>query len=66
MRLLRAADVGQLRSLVGVSRLVTEQRRRVNVDGSRHVDLGVVSDSGMRCTVVSVCTCIMPTQFHCQ
>jgi len=48
MRLLRAADVGQLRSLVG---------------GSRHVDLGVVSDSSMRCTVVSVCTCIMPTQY---
>ena len=58
MRLLRAADVGQLRSLVGVSRLVTEQRWRVNVDGSRHVDLGVVSDS--------IYTLIIPTQFHCQ
>jgi len=67
VRLLRAAGVGQLRSLVGVSRLVTEQRWRVNVDGSRRVDIGVVSDSSTRCTVVSVCTFIMPTQFqfHC-
>ena len=60
------AQSGRCRSTARVSRLVTEQRWRVNVDGSRHVDLGVVSDSSMRCTVVSVCTCIMPTQFHCQ
>jgi len=52
----RLLGVGQLRSLVGVSRLVTVQRRRVNVDGSQHVDLGVVSDS--------IYTLITPTQFH--